>query len=241
MTDLFQANALVPRQQLSDIAQRRAGLIAEIGADRHHRPRRAFRVIVIAAAIVVPATIALAEVGVPSAFFGLGAADRPAAPGDAIDPAMRAKLEQQNAHDAGQAAQGWPASTLDLDQARLVMTTPDGSKLYVIPTTDKNLCVLIEHGGDLGEGSDACLSPLDASRPATGVFEGPTAGRPADLYGVAVDGVVAIETTSDGFPISIPVHDNAYYWSAPSALPGTTTIGRHLVARFADGHTVAAN
>lgn len=61
--------------------------------------------------------------------------------------------------------------------------------------------------------------------------------RTTDVYGVAVDGVVAIEGRSNGLPISMPVRHNAFYWSAPSTVLGAA-IGHQLYARYADGRIV---
>jgi hypothetical protein len=235
--DLFEANARVPRQTLPAVNARRAALVAELASSRRRRSRRVLRLVAVAAAVVIPATVALAEAGVPIAFLVLRAADRAPAPGDAIDPVMRGTLETANAQESALAAAGWPATSLDVDQARLVLTASDGSKLYVLSTNDRKLCVLLEHGGDLGHGSDTCLEPLDATQPISATFESATPGRPADVYGVAIDGVVGIEGTFDGFPVSIPVHDNAFYWRSP--YPWTKARLADLSAQFADGRTVA--
>ena len=159
-------------------------------------------------------------------FAGIGAADRPQRPGDALDPTAAAAVQQINAH----MPYGPPGKLLP-DSARLVSRLASGARIYAIATTTDKLCVLIEEDPGVSRASaTACGNPLGQTQPTTAETIRPNEQTPPLNFGIARAGATAVSFPAGGAVQTIPVVDNvwAYEGSANIAL---------LVVHFADGST----
>lgn len=153
---------------------------------------------------------------------GIGAADRPKNPSDAVGKRVQAQLRDDSPPSGGVDQIGGRLA----DSARLVGTV-NGRKVYVVPTQKAGLCVIV---AGLAE---SCSSGLTRSEPVTMVTAWERPGEPGYIYGVALDGVRTVSFSVGGERVDVPVHDNFYVYetepldSPPGPGPPTVT--------FADG------
>jgi len=188
--------------------------------------RRRSRRLLAAAAVAILVFAGAAYAAGLDPFAGIGAADRPSQPSDALDPAVVAAIEQINSGPAF-----GPTGKLVPESARLVDRLASGARIYAIATTTDELCVLIEEPPDTSGGSaTGCGDPLSQSRPTTAETIRPNEQTPPLSFGVAKDGVAAVSFPAGGVEKTIPVVDNVW------AYEGNADIFS-LVVHFDDGST----
>jgi hypothetical protein len=181
---------------------------------------------VLLAALVI-AAIALAASWGP--LSGIGAADHPAKPSDAVSSQAAAQLHQAELPPSDPVDQ---IGSFLVDQARLLGVLSDGSKVYAVPSSKDKLCVVV------ASRSGECAAPLTHARPITVAImrEGPGIG-PA-VYGLTIDDVVSVSFEVGGDSVTVPVHDNFYAWQG-SPSQAQAGISRVSVT-YADGSTTTA-
>lgn len=183
----------------------------------------------LALAVAVPITLftigGIATAAGIGPFAGIGAADHPATPGDAIDPAVKAEIDRANNRPAF-----GPTGQLIADTARLVTTLDSGRRIYVIATTTNMLCVLIQETPGASDGSAiGCGNPLSQAQPTTEMTIRANQQTPPLSYGVARDDVTSVSFQADGIEKTIPVVNNVW------AYEGSADILRTLTVHFSDG------
>jgi hypothetical protein len=178
-----------------------------LGARRRIRRRRLLVYAVLAVAIVVSG-VALA--GSFNPLRGIGAADHPQAPSDALDESVEAQLRADLAPPGGVDQIGGRLT----GSSRFVGTLPSGRKVYVVPTTKGRLCVLV---AGLAE---SCGSPLTQEEPVTFTTVWRHPGEPAYAYGIARDGVERVSFNAGSRRVAVPVEHNLFaYESEPRNSP----------------------
>jgi hypothetical protein len=113
-----------------------------------------------------------------------------------------------------------PLADQVIDQARLLPVAVSGMSLYVIPSTNGDLCVFLE------QNSESCTSPLTDSHPATFsvVDLDGSGGEGPIVFGVAEDGISAISFSVAGETETVAVHDNVFsYQAAANVTDGAIT------------------
>ena len=141
---------------------------------------------------------------------GIGAADHPQAPNDALGESLQAQLRADLAPPGGVDQIGERLT----GSSRFVGTLPSGRRVYVVPTTKGRLCVVV---AGLAE---SCGSPLTQEQPVTftTVWEHP--GEPAYAYGIARDGVESVSFHAGSRRVTVPVEHNLFaYESEPRDSP----------------------
>jgi len=192
--------------------------------------RRRLRRPLLVAAVVVFA-LALTGVAIANgvgAFDGISAAQNTPTGADILPPGLLAQIEQMNAQNR---KSGVPEQFLP-DTARVLATTPAGSKVYGLTDTRGDLCLFGAAG--------SCGPPLSKHQPITmtGSNPSPTIGATFTTEGVAIDGVAAVSFTvapGDGKVVTVPVKHNFYIYEEPNS----HGVAEHcVVAHMADGSTV---
>jgi len=188
---------------------------------RHPSPR-----LVAAAAVAILVFAGAAYAAGLDPFAGIGAADRPQQPGDALDPAVTAAIQRMNA-----GPMFGPTGKLVPESARLVGRLPSSARIYTIATTTGKLCVLIEEqpGTNMGSAT-GCGNPLSQSQPTTAETIRPNEQTPPLNFGIAKDGVTAVSFPAGGVEQTIPVVGNVWAYEGSADLFS-------LVVHFADGST----
>jgi hypothetical protein len=175
------------------------------------------------AAVVV---LGLGGVGVAASWgplSGLGAADRPAEPRDALSPAAKDMIRRHEFSPDG------PIGTLLVDDARLLGELPDGSKVYAVPTSKSKLCIVV------AESSGSCHPPLSRSEPVTFTVSKTGPAAPHVVVGAAIDDVISVSFNLGGERVTVPVEGNFYAWEGE---PSEQFKGwSALTVTFADGTT----
>jgi hypothetical protein len=142
-----------------------------------------------------------------------------------LDNASARVVRAQNIRAAGIVGLGLAT------QARALPGTVDGKRVYVLPTDQGYLCVILE--GD----TEACSPALSAQKPAfiVGVDDGPGGVAPT-FFGIAMDGVTQVRATVGGTSVSSPVKQNlfVFHGSSVTTLDDLSTSS----ATFADGTSV---
>ena len=193
---------------------------ATLAARRRSHRRRLLTYAVVTVGIILSG---VAVAGSLNPLRGIGAADHPQTPSDALGPDVESQLRLDEP----------PGGAVDqiggrlVGSARLVGTFPTGRKIYVVSSKKGRLCVVV---AGLAE---SCGYPLTQADPITftTLWDGP--GEPAYAYGVAVDGVKSVSFSAVGGPVTLPVEHNLFvYASEPLNSPpgfGAVTV------TFADG------
>jgi hypothetical protein len=158
-------------------------------------------------------------------FAGIGAARHAQKPQDVLAPAI---VAQEN-HAHGKFWRG----VLVASSSRLLGRLTSGHKIYVVTTTENDLCVLVTNHGKLAVVS--CGNPLTQSQPVTVtsivlVKNGPNA-TPALSYGIARDGITAVSFKAHGREQTVPVKNNVWFYDGNSNVLASITI------HYANGRT----
>ena len=221
--DSAQMEALLERLHQGEI-----GVPATVVRGDRRGQRHLVAALIAAAVVCAGAAAALAADGRPfthlAEFIGLGAADRPQTPGDALDPETAVEVEQWNAHIAAAHARGLPLSqhVLLAETARLVGQLPDAGNVYVLSASDGELCLVTARDGGI------CDAPLGKDKPTTfGTWDqiqsGPDATPPI-TWGVARDGVTSVSFTIDGHDVTVPVVNNVWVYEGETPFPGEAAV-----------------
>ncbi|MBA2517865.1 MAG: hypothetical protein H0V22_11250 [Solirubrobacterales bacterium] len=158
----------------------------------------------------------------------IGAVANAASGEEVLDPVTVRMVRALNVRSRNQSMPGLRLT----GEARVLPRTVDGKHVYVLPTDNGALCVLVEAD------TEVCGPPLSAARPASVTTldsDGP-GGAGATVIGVAMDGVTTISLTVNGAQIAVPVRENLFVFHGSSAM----TLGdfSRPTASFADGRTV---
>ena len=195
------------------------------GFRRAHRRWRPVLVAALVVAGIVGVGVAIAA-GF-GAFNGISAAQHQQTPADRIDPKLLAEINAANQFRGG------PGRLLP-DSTRLVKQLPD-ARIYVVATTNGQLCVLAERLLNNNGKSDAagmgCGSPLTQSQPSTAATFARNQTSPAISWGVTIDAVTAVSFMADGHEVTEPVTNNVWAYEGAPPTHGTIT------AHFKDGST----
>lgn len=179
-----------------------------LGARRRTPRRRLLTYAVLAVALIVSG---LALAGSLNPLRGIGVADHPQAPSDALDENAQAQLRADLVPPGGVDQIGGRLTGF----SRLVGTLPSGRRVYVVPTTKGRLCVLV---AGLAE---SCGSPLSQQEPVTFTTTWEHPGEPAYAYGIARDGVQSVSFNAGSRRVTVPVEHNLFaYQSEPRDSPG---------------------
>lgn len=159
---------------------------------------------------------------------GLDSGTPPRAPA-AIDPATATALNAGRRPDDPVDQVG----EVDYAKAIRVGALPSGGAVYAVPSKRGKLCVLAQlDGGQV----QSCSEALTRDAPITNLvvrtkrLEGPL------IFGVAIDGVVAVIFDLEGVPERVAVSDHVYAMQGPPQSHGGVS---NVVAEFADGTHVA--
>jgi hypothetical protein len=112
-------------------------------------------------------------------------------------------------------ASDWPRGVL-VEQGRLLLSNlgPKRDAIYVFPTRNKQVCVVITHL------SAGCKKAFILGQPASvdgGSFYFPTeSGPPAELAGTTEDGVTGVSVVLNGKPQRAVFGRNAWYYRFPN-------------------------
>jgi hypothetical protein len=188
-------------------------------AVRRQRRRRPLTV-AIAVAVAVLALVGIAAADGLGPFAGIGAADHPSTPNDALDPRLQSMIGRIN-------ARGWigPTGQLVADSVRFVSQLDGGQRIYVISTTTDELCVLIvEHPGVSAGSGMGCGSPLSQVEPTTIASIRDNQQTPPLAFGVARDDVASVSFRAGGEDKSVPVVDNVWAYQGESSILGSLTV-----------------
>jgi hypothetical protein len=176
-------------------------------AGRRRTRRRRLFVYAVAAAIIVTG-VALASSLNP--LSGIGAADHPPTPNDALGPEVQAQLRLDEVPAGGVDQIG---GRLD-GSARFIGALPSGRKVFVVPTTKGRLCVV------LAGMAESCGSRLTQTEPVTFTTVWGHPGERAYAYGVARDGVKSVSFNAGDQRVTVPVEHNLFvYESEPRDSP----------------------
>lgn len=132
---------------------------------------------------------------------GIGSAQRPAEPADALSPATEAEIRNHAFSPSGAIGTGL------VGDARLLGELPDGRQIHIVPTSKSKLCVVATGG------AEACYPPLSRENPITLTVSKPAASAPHLIWGVAIDGVTSVAFEVGGQVVTVPVNGNFYSWS----------------------------
>lgn len=184
---------------------------------RVRRPSRPLRVSAVAVSgAVIVGGAAASGLG---PFDGISAADRVRSPEDALPASVSDELDAAEAPSVDQIGTRLP------EQARLVGQLPSGRKVYVVPSSEGRLCVIV------ASLAGSCGEPLASDSPITATTvdaDGPGGAAPVS-YGVARDGVASVTVGgSDG--VRVPVRANFWFYE------GSADLSKVEVG-FADGST----
>jgi hypothetical protein len=177
-------------------------------ASRQHARRRKLLIYAALAFAIIVTGAAIA--GAPNPLGGIGAADHSQTPSDVLDAGVQAQLRADLVPPGGIDQVGVRRT----DSARFVGTLPSGRKVYVVPTEQGRLCVV------LARSAESCSGSLTPAEPVTftAVWDHP--GDPAYAYGVARDGVRSILFSFRGNHVTVPVEHNFYaYQTEPLDQP----------------------
>lgn len=172
--------------------------------------------------VAVGFACAAVAVGVPTVALAIRGADAPSQPpspvqtiglvessqASGLDPATAATLRMLNERGLGAAVLGKRL----LAEARILPTTINGKRLYLVPTETGKLCLHLEGSGE------AWFDPISQANPALLVAEdsdGP-GGVGATVYGVAMDGVRSVTFTAGGNRHVVPVTGNVFVFHGDS-------------------------
>jgi hypothetical protein len=164
--------------------------------------RRRRPVVVLAAAVACIVVAGAAVAGHVVQFPGIGSADRPATPADALTAQAVSQLRSDEL-PAGARRGVDRVGTILADSSRLVGSL-GGHRVYVLRSSRGLLCVLLAGRGD------SCGDQLSAACPITFLVEKDSAAAPPIAYGVARDGVVSVSFRNDGRPVTRPVRGNVF-------------------------------
>jgi hypothetical protein len=190
--------------------------------------RRSLVVALVVTIAVIAGGAALAIAGGGNPFAGISGADHPATNADTLDPALRANLQRLNERQSGLVNS---IGQLQLDNARLLADLPSGRRLYVIPTDNNQLCIIVATAPEadsraMGMG---CGNGVTQAQPTTEATMQTNASTPPLSFGVANDSVSSVSFTADGTEKTIPVTNNVWYYE------GDSDILRSLTVHFKDG------
>jgi hypothetical protein len=195
----------------------------ERGATRRHPRGFVLATAVLLAALVIVGVALAASWGPLS---GIGAADHPARPSDAVSARAAAQLHHAELPPSDPVDQ---IGSFLVDQARLLGTLPDGSKVYAVPSSKDKLCVVV------ASRANECAAPLTHERPITLAImrEGPGVGP--IVFGATIDDVASVSFEVGGESVMLPVNNNFYAWqgSPSQAQAGISPV----TVTFADGST----
>jgi len=178
-----------------------------LGARRRTRRRRLLVYAVLAVAII---TSGVALAGSLNSLRGIGAADGPQTPSDALDASVQAQLRADLVPPGGIDQIGGRLT----GSSRLMGTLPSGRKVYVVPTVKGRLCVV------LAGLAESCGSPLSQEEPVTFTTVWGHPGEPAYAYGVARDGVESVSFNAGARRVTVPVEHNLFaYETEPRNSP----------------------
>jgi hypothetical protein len=212
------------------------------------RPRRLARRATVVASLIltslaVAAGIAFASGTNPfssiAAFAGIGAADHARGPSDVVTgPQIARMVRNYNRLEALMSRHtGTPPAHLLPDTARLIGSLPSGLRLYVVGTTNNELCeiTVLATPKTKGMRTLSCSNPLSQRAPTTIgsqdlIKNGPDATPPL-TYGVARNGVTAVTFMAHGRETTIPVVHNVW------AYEGTNSALKSITLHYADGRT----
>jgi hypothetical protein len=93
-----------------------------------------------------------------------------------------------------------------IDQARLLGTLPDGTKVYALPSSKGKLCVAVALR------AESCSDALTHAHPITEIVMEAGPGTPPVVYGATTNNVASVSFLVGGQPVTVPVHDNFYVW-----------------------------
>lgn len=182
-------------------------------------------------AIAVP-TLALA-LGTPtgspteqSPLRGISAVATAQSGEHAIDPESLATLQALNAR---RGSDGRAMEDQLIADARVMPTTVNGKRLYLIPTDRGGLCAFLEGG------IETCGAPLSDTNPALIIAvddDGPGGVGPM-VFGLAQDGIASITIRVSGQQLSVPVDRNMFEFHAKSSARAAEVVG--VVATRTDG------
>jgi hypothetical protein len=195
---------------------------ATLGGRRRTRRRRLLCYAVIAFGIIVSG---VAVAGSLNPLSGIGAADHPRTPADALDAQVQAQLRADLAPRGGIDQIGGRLT----GSSRLVGALPSGKKVYVVPTTKGRLCVV------LARLAESCGSPLTQDEPVTFTIVWGSPGDRGYAYGVARNGVESVSFTTGAKRVTVPVEHNffAYETEPRDSPPGFGAV----TVTLADGTT----
>ncbi len=178
-----------------------------LGARRRKRRRRLLCYAIIAAGIVVTG-VATADSLNP--LSGIGVADHPRTPADALDDDVQAQLRADLVPPGGIDQIGGRLT----DSSRLVGVLPSGKRVYVVPTKKGRLCVV------LAGSAESCGSPLTQEEPVTFTIVWDHPGERAYAYGVARNGVESVSFNAGAKRVTVPVEHNFFaYETEPRDSP----------------------
>jgi hypothetical protein len=151
------------------------------------RRRRTRTVVVLAAGLAALVLVGLAVAETWNPLAGIGAADRPSRPDDALDADVAAQVR------AAELPPGHPVDSIGtrlVGSARLVGQLPSGRNVYVVPTTKGKLCVAVAGR------AQSCGEALTRTSPITLTLLKDASLVPPVVYGVAMDGVASVSFTA---------------------------------------------
>ena len=197
--------------------------VEPVGRTSRRRNRRMIGAALVAAALTAGGA---AIAGGVNPFAGIGAADHPQTGADVLDPATAGTIEQMNAHSDSRFSGGrlLPAT------ARLVGELSSGNRFYVIGTSTKELCVMIQQQAR-GDSAIACGAPLSHAQPTTLATIQANEETPLLTFGIARDDVTAVSFIAHGSEQTVPVKNNVW------AYEGSSSAVSSLTVHYADGST----
>jgi hypothetical protein len=191
-------------------------------------PRWPVLICALALVVVGSAISGVAIAGAWDPLAGIGAADRPAEPTDALSAAAKEQLRRSDL----------PAGSIDqigtrlVDEARMLGELPDGTKVYALPTSKDKLCIVA------AERASSCHDPVTHDRPITFTISKVGPLSPHVIWGATADDVVSVSFVVAALPVTVPVRNNFFAWEGqPTAKLATVS---SAIVTFADGTTAPA-
>ncbi len=181
---------------------------------------------IVVAVIVGGAALAIADGGNP--FAGISGADHPPTSADTLDPGLRANLQRLNERQSDMINS---IGQIQIDNARLLANLPSGRRLYVIPTSTDQLCIVVATapGADSRPMGMGCGNGVTQTQPTTEATMQTNASTPPLSFGITNDSVTSVSFAADGSEKTVPVTNNVWYYE------GEADILRSLTVHFKDG------
>lgn len=190
---------------------------------RRRRSRRVAGLAIAAVLLVGGGALAATTPFHPLASFeGLIGAQREGTAGDVLPADVRQSFAQSPIKEG-----------VDLDQARLIATFPDGARVYAAPRDNGDLCFVYVEGGS-GGGALSCGPNLSSSVPITFIIE-TGVNHPTVVTGLVRDDVRAVSFEIGGELQTVPVKDNAFWYSDAAGRAYSPS----FTVEFEDGSTAA--